>query len=370
MILKNDTLVKISRDAMNNEDRKFSFHIEGPLAANHTAPAEVIVQILENAQRAFELIGMSLEGKIVKSRARRVRTISEKYQLVCQLPEHGCYAMPIVVGGESSDLLAPIEAAQATDAFKSLLKSLKHSDINDISKILPDSRLRNRILECIKGMMPSTGSAWRLDFYDGTDDLIAEFSDFDTSIIDGIIEDSTPREANEVVTGTLASVDFKARKLTIIYPVTKREMDCYYPEELEDLLFKNRRGPLQVTGRMILDDNNVPKSIVDVSDIRAIDLAPFQISTVFGSDYDLIAIEPLKLTPTLDDSMQFMCLQDEHLHIDVFASTRPGLLPELNEQITMLWEEFALADPAELDEVALKLRGALKNKFKESKHAS
>lgn len=313
---------------MDNDDRKFSFHIEGPLAANHTAPADVIVQVLENAQRAFELIGMSQEGKVIKSRARRVRTISEKYQLVCQLPEHGCYAMPIVVGGESSDLFAPEEAAQATDTFKNLLKSLKSPYLDDISVILPDSRLRNRILECIKGMMPSAGSAWRLDFYDGSSDLIAEFSDVDTVIIDNIIEDFVPREANEVVTGTLASVDFKARKLTIIYPVTKREMDCYYPEELEDLLFKNRRGPLQVTGRMILDDNGVPKSIVDVTDIRAIDLSPFQIGIVLGDSYKLSAAEPLRLTPFLDETMQLLCLQDDLLHIDVFAPTRQGLLSE------------------------------------------
>lgn len=350
---------------MINEERSFSFHVEGPLAANHTAPASVIVQILENAQRAFELIGMAQEGKVVKSRARPARAIAEKYQLICEIPEHGCYAMPIMVGGESLDLLTPVEAAQATSTFKSLLKSLKNSDAQQISSLLPDSGIRNRVLECIKEMLPSAGSAWSLDFYDAANHLIADFNDYDAVTIDDLIENSSPKEATEVVTGTLSGVDFKAHKLTIIYPVTKREMDCYYPEELEDLLFKNRRGPLQVTGKMILDDNGIPKSIVDVIDIRAIDLSPFQLSEIHGDGFTLVAVQPLRLVPYLDETLQYLCLEDSDLHIDVFAQTRQRLLPELTEQILMLWQEYARADDSDLDEIAIGLKKKLNNKFKE-----
>ena len=48
----------------------FSFHIEGINSDAHSAPAVVLVQILENAQRAFELIGIHAEGREIKACAR------------------------------------------------------------------------------------------------------------------------------------------------------------------------------------------------------------------------------------------------------------------------------------------------------------
>lgn len=355
---------------MDTANRTFAFHVEGPLAAHHTVPAPVLVQILENAQRAFDLIGLHVEGKTVKSRARLPKSSVEKFQLICKIPVHGCYAVPMLVGSDASDLFSTADSEAATLIFKRLLTALADRDAKCINNALPDSAIRNRVLESVKGMLPQSGSSWHLDFHDGNDKRFARLTDGYAPFIDELVIPPDVREESQTVTGTLSSVNFTERKLTIIYPVTNREMDCFYPEELEDLLFENRRGLLQVTGRMVLDDSGVPKKITDVSDIRELDLSPFLVTSVTYGELELDANQSLSLVPYLDQSKQLICIDYPQLGIDLFAETRRKLSLELDEQIAMLWLEYARATDDELDEPASKLKIALLRTFHEVKDAA
>jgi hypothetical protein len=364
------TIVVHYENAMTELDRALTFHIEGPLTDAHTLPASVLVQILENAQRAFELIGLQVEGKTVKARARLAKSSAEKFQLICELPVHGCYAMPVVVGGASNDLFAPEQAAAATQIFKNLMVGIQSRNREEMANILPDGSIRKRVLESIKGMLPQFGSGWRLDLHDSTGVSIASVGDWSASFIDEIAVPAEELAAAQTVTGELRHIDFAARKLTILYPVTRREMDCFYPEELEDLLFKNRRDLLQVTGMMILDDSGVPKAIDDVTDIREVDLSPFSFSRLSRDTLVLTAKRPLKFVPMLDESSQYICLRDDSLGIEVFAETRQKVALELDEQIAMLWSEYALADDDSLDEIAQGLKQRLLLAFDGVIHAA
>jgi hypothetical protein len=355
---------------MTDLDRALTFHLEGPLTDAHTLPAAVLVQVLENAQRAFELIGLQVEGKTVKARARLAKSSAEKFQLICHLPVHGCYAMPVIVGGASNDLFAPEQAAKATQIFKDLMVGIQGRDHEGISNILPDGSIRKRVLESIKGMLPEFGSGWRLDLHDSSGVSVASVGDWSTSFIDELTVPAAELAAAQTVTGELRNIDFAARKLTILYPVTRREMDCFYSEELEDLLFKNRRNLLQVTGVMILDDSGIPKAIDDVTDIREIDLSPFSFSRLARGTLLLTAKQPLKFVPMLDESNQYICLRDERLGIEVFAETRQKLVIELDEQIAMLWSEYALAEDDSLDEMAQGLKQRLLLTFDGATHAA
>jgi hypothetical protein len=70
--------------------------------------------------------------------------------------------------------------------------------------------------------------------------------------------------------------------------------------------------------------------------------------------------EPLELTPFLDDdSQQYLCVAEPSLCLDAFALNREQLFDEIQEQLAMLWHEYALADDAVLDDEALKLKAAL-----------
>ena len=355
---------------MTELDRSLTFHVEGPLTDAHTLPASVLVKILENAQRAFELIGLQVEGKTVKSRARLAKSSAEKFQLICQLPVHGCYAMPVVVGAVSNDLFAPEQAATATKIFKDLMIGIQRRDRDEMANVLPDGSIRKRVLESIKGMLPQFGSGWQLDLHDSTGVSVASLGDWSASFIDELTVPPDEFAATQTVTGELRNIDFAARRLTILYPVTGREMDCFYPEELEDLLFKNRRDLLQVTGMMILDDSGIPKAIDDVTDIREVDLSPFSFSRLARETLVLTAKQPLKFVPVLDESRQYICLRDENLGIDVFAETRQKVAVELDEQIAMLWSEFALAGDDSLDQMAQRLKQRLLLTFDGVTHAS
>ena len=89
---------------------------------------------------------------------------------------------------------------------------------------------------------------------------------------------------DRVVTGQLTNINFTNRIVTIIYPPTKREMECVYDDAVDELLIENRRGLIQVTGRVVLDDAGAPKKIIDVNDIRELDLSPLAVDTVKVGD--------------------------------------------------------------------------------------
>jgi len=348
----------------NAQPPSFSFHIVGGEEGTHTVPASVLVQILENAQHAFELIGVHVEGREIRSRARIAAATSKRFQLVCQLPQAGSYAMPVTIGG-AVELFSVDLANQAFGIFRGVMESVSARSSAGLAAVLPNERIRRRVLEAVKGMAPRAGTGWELSLHDGQG---ATFATFDVQTIPFVEETLVPveqREAARVVTGELKSIDFAERKVTIIYPPTSKELACIYEEAVEDLLYERRRDLIQVTGRVVLDDQGAPKQIIDVTDIRDLDLSSLDIHTIRHGQLILKATRVLSLEPSLDETKQLLCVEHAALALDVFAATREALLTELNEQIAMLWSEYALADDDVLDVVARQLKQALLAAFTE-----
>ena len=347
----------------------FSFHIEGGAADNHAVPAAVLVQILENAQRAFELIGVHVEGRGIKERARVSAATSKRFQLVCQLPESGSYAMPVTVGG-AGELFSVDLANKAFGIFRGVMEKVSARSSADLATVLPDNRILRRVLEAIKGMAPRADAQWKLSLHDAHD---TAFATFDTETIPFVEDTLVPveqREAARVVTGELKSIDFTEHKVTIIYPPTNKELACIYEEAVEDLLYEKRRDLIQVTGRVLLDDQGAPKQIIDVTDIRDLDLSALVLDTVRHAGLTLKAVTSLSLEPVLDETKQLLCIEQADLGIDVFATTREAVLSELHEQIWMLWQEYAQARDDELDAPARLLKQSLLTRFREVTNAA
>ena len=84
----------------------------------------------------------------------------------------------------------------------------------------------------------------------------------------------------------------------------------------------------------------------------------------------LKALSPLTLDIELDDTKQLLYVVQPDLGIDVFAPTREALLAELQGQLVMLWDEYALAADDELDEPARKMKQALVAQFAEVTNAA
>ncbi|MDP2783108.1 MAG: hypothetical protein Q8O38_00750 [Sulfurimicrobium sp.] len=347
----------------------FSFHFEDDEQGEHTVPAVVLVQILDNAQHAFELIGVHVEGREIRSRARIAAATSKRFQLVCQLPQPGSYAMPVTIGG-IGELFSADLANRAFGIFRGVMESVSARSSAGMASVLPNERIRRGVLEAVKGMAPRAGARWKLNLHDDHD---ASFATFDVQTIPFVDETLVPvaqREAARVVTGELKSIDFAERRVTIIYPPTSKELACFYEEAVEDLLYERRRDLIQITGRVLLDDQGAPKQIIDVTDIRDLDLSLLDIHTIQHDRLTLKAVPALSLEPTLDDTKQLLCIEHVGLALDVFAPTREALLAELNEQIAMLWTEYALTEDDMLDSVARQLKQALLAVFSEVRDAA
>ena len=78
----------------------------------------------------------------------------------------------------------------------------------------------------------------------------------------------------------------------------------------------------------------------------------------------------MTLDVELDDTKQLLYTVQPGLGIDVFAPTRDALLAELQEQLAMLWNEYALAADDEFDQPARQMKQALLAQFAEVPHAA
>ncbi|NOT67115.1 MAG: hypothetical protein HOP04_02090 [Methylophilaceae bacterium] len=347
----------------------FSFHIEGSEPNIQAVPATVLVQILENAQRAFELIGVHVEGRGIKERARVSSATSHRFQMVCQVPVSGSYALPVTIGG-TDELFSMDLANKAFDIFRKLMEQVSAHCIDGLVAALPDDRIRRRVLESVKGMSPRADAQWKLSLYDDQNVSFATFDVKTIPFVENTLVSVEQREAARIVTGELKSIDFTERKITIIYPPTSKELVCIYEESVEDLLYEKRRDLIQVTGRVLLDEQGTPKQIIDVTDIRDLDLSTLVIDAIRHGTLFLKATSALSLEPTLDESKQLLCIEKNALGIDVYATTREALLAELQEQLAMLWQEYAQASDEELDAPARQLKQALLKRFSEVAHAA
>ena len=256
-----------------------SFHINPSDPQAHAVPASILVQILENAQRTFELIGVQVEGREIRERARVSAATAKRFQLVCHLPETGSYAMPVTVGS-GADLLGTEMAEKAVTIFKDVMTLVSSRNAEGLAGLLPDQRIRRRVLESIKGMAPRSDAGWTLDLHNSQNTPFATFNADTIPFVDATLVPHEQREASRVVTGELTSIDFAARKVSIIYPPTSKVLECLYEETVEDLLYERRRDFIQVTGRVLLDDQGTPKQIIDVTDIRDLDISPLSITGV------------------------------------------------------------------------------------------
>lgn len=348
----------------------FSFRITGTEAQPENAvPAAVLVQVLQNAQLAFALIGVHVEGRSIRERARIGAETNQRFQLQCKVPVAGSYVMPVTVGAAGS-LFHAEQAEQAFGIFRALMQAVSDKRKDLLPKSLSDERIRRRVLEAVKEMCPRPGSGWALNLHDDSGAVFARLDKDTTPFLQEALVPASQREGERVVIGELKNIDFVEHRLTIIYPPTSKELDCLYEEELEDLLYEKRRDLIQVTGRVILDEHGQPKQIIDVSDIRDLDLDEIVLAEVqFGTSV-VRAHAPIALDVFLDESKQLYCAEDTQIGISASSSTREGLFAELESQLAILWQEYALASDDELDGPAREMKRALLERFVEIADAS
>jgi len=329
-----------------------------PPGNKNEVPVAVLTQALLVFQQLIHLFALQVEGRSVRQRMRLPEEMKNRYLLQCSPPTPGSFAMQARVGGASADLISPLQAAQVIERLHAFSAAAVQGEREHLMDLVADGRLRFRILDCLSKLAPAAGSGYRLSFRNCVGDAVCLEEDLPARI-ENLLKPPTERHATQTVTGMLDEISFSEHKLTILYTPRNRSLECFYEEDLEPMLFENRRDLIQVTGRVIMDDDNHPKKIVEVEAIRELDLSPFNLTEVSGRSRLIRMREPLTLVPRLSESQQLIYLEHEPLDISVFAPTRAELLAELKEQVLVLWEEYAAEDDAVLSVPARSLKQRL-----------
>jgi len=301
---------------------------------------------------------MEHEKKDSGKRDRADKAIVQKYSLLCSPPQKGSVALSVQIGDPFSDFFASDDIGQVYRNFCRIVQSILDNRIPSLNELLPDRIRRTRILKTFDSIIPKKNSGFDLAIQkiDGTE--ILNSRKFHTAYAE-CFPKSEEQQSILTVTGRLSEIDFDERKITLIYPETNRPLECFYDESIEDMLLQNPRELIQITGTVTFDEEDRPTKIIDVEDIREVDLSPFRVVIIEFKDLVLRFQEPLILDPYLDESKQLICLSEPRLGIDVFAYSRDELENELSEQIAFLWEDYAKGDEAEMTTQAVELKQCL-----------
>ncbi len=324
-------------DAHDNDALSFVIH---PAGGGCEVPVSLLTQTLATLQELVHLFALQEEGRSLRQRLRLSEEIKGKYVLQCSPPQPGSFAFTGHVRGGPGDLFASQNVAHVVANLHRFTRATVDGQADILPQIVPDTRLRHRILTRLISLSPAPGSGYLHELCNGTGPATA-LEETLPNRIESLLTSPTERDELQTVTGRLDAIAFGEHKLTIIYAPKRRALECFYDEDLEPMLLENRRDLIQVTGRVIMDDDNHPKKIVEVEQIRDLDLSPFVVGEVTGGGFRLRPRKSVPLQPSLSETEQLICIAHSEWDLDVFAPTRGELFQELKEQVLMLWIEFA-----------------------------
>lgn len=341
--------------------------IEGIETKNHRVSSEILIRVVEGFQKIAWILGANSEGKNFDKRFRPSDEIKEKHKLEWGIPQLGSYVLPVYFLEEQEP-----GVSRESDLLKmnNIFSAISQNDSHLLRDVLPDSRLRERLLVALKGLLPQRFDNWQLKYtYRDLKPAVLNSESHVTAV--EWLSESISGELNEtlIIKGELLKVDFEAKKVTVRYPPTKCPLECYYCSEIEDTILESRKGIIEVTGKFVLDENGHPKTLTEVTTIQPVDLSKIVLNTIEGENYKLVLSQPLVITPTLDlETSQIYTAVYEALSIHAFGYTREELLESLIQQIFFVWEEFGSdkVSTASLTENAIILQKNLRDFFQEN----
>jgi len=344
-------------------EKRFEFRFKGGSADNQQLPIEFMINLLSNIKDLAYLIVAQEHGFQFNERLRPSKQIKDNYLIKCELPQKGSYTQTIsleYVGNEDM-------AQTAKKSFEKIEDTMKFVVDGNESKIIyffPNVKARSKVLSHLRQALPPLNSDFYIEM--SNENKVINSRDMQkniTAIIDktqAIVE-----ECMTVVTGHLMRIDFAEKKIVIIHPLTRRSLDCFYNEDIEDMLFDNRRRLVQITGIVEFDENYHPKKIADAVSIQDIDLTPIEFDYIDYEYKKLRFKERLVLTPKLDDSEQLYTISYPKFNLETFAYTRQEIVEGIKSDIAMLWNEYAEAEDEALTEGAIELKRRLLSSIEE-----
>jgi hypothetical protein len=338
--------------------KMLEFHFKGGSADDSQLPAEFMINLLSNIRELTYLIVSQSRGVLFNERFKPSKEIKDSYIIKCELPTEGSYKQAISIDYVEHDLLP--DDIKPSEKIEEVLQYAVDADEPKILHLFPNAKIRARALSCIREALPPSDSEVYVEISNNVGMDVISSRTVQKNIT--TIIDKTQAEVEEymtVVTGRLASIDFEERKIVIIHPVTKRALDCFYNEDIEGMLFENRRQLVQITGMVVLDENEQPKRITDVVSIQEIDLSPIDLEDIDYGDKKLRFKNRLVLTPKLDETEQLYIISHPVFELEAFAYTRQEITDDIKSDIAYLWDEYAKVADDTLTSDALDLKHRL-----------
>lgn len=334
-------------------------------------PASVLAETLLATQRVVHLLAMAARGHSLGQRARVPQDVERAFPVLCAIPQAGSYIAPISIGDPLAGLLSPLEASRVSTDFDAALEAAVAGDIDAMRRAVPDTRWREAVTDGIERMLPRPSTGFALSVQSARCERTFALSEARDRIKTLALRPATT-SATRAVIGTLLAIDFAERKLRLRHPATNRTFDCIYAgvDDIEPLLLANARELVQVIGMVEVDAGDHPVRVVEVIDIRPVDLEPIPVPVFTVENVAFRPIADRQLQPQLDETSQIFLLEDRDLGIDLAEETRADMEDALRHLLPILWTDYAQAPDAELTEDARELKRRLLAAFTEVPHAA
>ena len=343
-------------------DRELQFRFGGRATEGNVVSVAVLTQSLQSLQRIVHLLGMRHEGREIRQRARPSDEVEKRYPVLCQLPKGGSYVVPVMIGDTSRDLFGTDAVDTVTGDLQALLSAITDQDSNRMREVLPDPNYRMAILEAFRKMTPPKRSGIEVALQSSTgDDLFVPSRA--ANFLDNFVERRAGDLTVTAVTGRLIGIDFDRRRLRLHYPPTRRELQCFYLAESEDMLLENARDLIQVVGQVVIDANGDPERINDVEKILEVDLSAIEVDGFESGDNRVVARQPVIFQTLLDDTSQYYMIQEAPFGIQLLAVFRDQLETDLYEELDVLWRHYSGEADEKLSEDAQQLKRQLLDAF-------
>lgn len=327
-------------------------------------PLQLLATVFSGVQSTIYYIAMAESGRDVRTRARVPDDIRTQYQLIRAAEHNSAYTIEAMFASpvQASLPFEPNGRTAVLEKYTALLGALSESGDHTLSVLFPDTIWRRRILRSLEAYCPKKGDQWHLTVSREPKGTAATLSAMTRAHIARLLAE--PGFEEMTVSGELVRIHLDEHKLGIYYQPTSRVLDCYYDPELEDLIVENLKGIVHVTGRVQLDANGFPDKIVDVSDIRALDLRPLVLKSIETAEGRLVLRRAESVKPSFEDGEVVFELPD--LHIVASGATREDAVEKLFSDLIWLWKEYVLAPHEELSQDARELVERLRGMIEEA----
>ncbi len=170
------------------------------------------------------------------------------------------------------------------------------------------------------------------------------------------------------VIGEILTIDTEKRRVLVRNLASLWGIYILYDKRFEEILRTNASNPVEITGKIRIDREENPLSVVYIEKIVPVDTSDIPLSEILPDHLKLKTKEtPLIKVKLEEEEKRFYSGRHENLRIFACGDSRDQLKESLKERVEICWDEFVKEDGSDLSQGALDLRERLLTTFEEVK---